>query len=115
MTTDMIEEAIECLLEGSAITKPCKHQWGKTTELQDCSPQEVYKNADNVEYTCVEGALIIGAKLRGHSFDEAMDLLKVIDVAAIGDDWYEDAAVLLGINDSAGRDAAVAYAKELRK
>lgn len=108
---DMIEEAIECLLEGSAATKPCTGSWAESADKRHLMPEQVYNMSDEVESTCVEGALIIGAKMRGHTFDMAMDLIQALDIAASPNDEIS----ALQVNDAEGRDAAVAFAKELRK
>lgn len=113
MSEPTLEEAIECLIEGTNATGFCEGDWAVTelgVPLGDC---EVYGAGEVIAQTCAEGAVIYGAWLRGHSEVMAHNLVQMLSR-----DYHEyhDRTIICdndGTQEEDTRHGIIGKAKEL--
>lgn len=117
-----VEKAVECVLEGSARTEPCRLDWARideetlTNPLTDASEYKTGKVAQ-AEQACIEGAFWIGAHALGYTYSQARDMFRLIEVLFANK--YKHS--LASVNDASsywtetsnGRDVALAKLKDL--
>lgn len=78
MSEATLEEAVECLIEGTNATGFCEGDWAVTEKGLPLSDNEVYSSSEAVAWTCAEGAVLYGAWLRGHDEITAYGLAEVL-------------------------------------
>lgn len=118
-----LEKAVECILEGSARTEPCRLDWARikdeetlTNPLTDASEYKTGKIA-LAEQACIEGAFWIGAHALGYTYSQARQMFHFVEEIFSKEYKFSLAAVndcgTYWTETSNGRDVATKKLKDL--